>query len=217
MEKNIGKRQRNCLENIDRTPIFAYNIVMKENKRETMGIFLRILKIALILASMAMTVFIFSNSLKNAEQSSQQSTGVVDFVQKVASVIAPESQIATATGPAYDLLHSAIRSMAHFSEFFFLGVLYACTCLAYTFDKAWQAVPPLGVVSVAVADECLQLASNNRAFQFADLLLDVGGGVCGCVLAIFFTWVGWLIYQSVKEKRDKRRVIAELAASEQEK
>lgn len=207
------------MENIDRTDFFAYNRTMQKNNLTKTEIFLLLLRILLVLASIAMTVFIFSNSLKDATVSSQQSSGVVDIVQQVASVIAPDSQIANATGEAYDLLHSIVRSMAHLLEFCLLGGLFSWTCLAHTFRKAWQLCPLAGVATVALIDECLQLATAGRAFQFTDLSLDIFGGAMGIGFAILCVWIGFCIYRK-KDKKDKKRegrLMAELAAGEQPK
>ena len=190
---------------------------MREIKQTTQGIYLRILRIALILASVVVMVFIFSNSLKTAEESTQQSSNVVDLVQKVAAVIAPDSQIANATGDAYDVLQGVIRSMAHFLEFCLLGALFSWTCFSYTFDKIWQICPALGVAAVAITDESLQLIPASRAFQFTDILVDVGGGVCGIAFAILCVWIGFCIYRNHKNKKEKARLLAELAAEEQPK
>lgn len=187
---------------------------INQAKREK---FLWVLRIALILASVAMTAFIFSNSLKSATQSSVQSSNVVDIVQKVAAFIAPDSQIANATGEAYDTLHSVIRSIAHFSEFFILGALYSWTCLSFTFQKAWQACPALGVATVSIVDECLQLTASERAFEFTDVLLDTSGGVCGVGLAILSVWIGFCIYRRTKIKKETARLVAEFAAETQSK
>lgn len=190
---------------------------MGKIKRTNQGTYLCILRITLILASAAMIAFIFSNSLKTAEQSTRQSSDVVDLVQKVAAVIAPDSPIANATGEAYDVLQSVIRSMAHFLEFCLLGALFSWTCFSYTFRKIWQISPAAGVVVVAIADESLQLIPTARAFEFTDILVDVGGGVCGVGFAILCVWIGFCIYRNGKNKKEKARLLAELAAGERVK
>lgn len=201
------------MENIDRGRIFAYNKDMEQNQTKQ-RIFLRLLRSALVIASIVMTAFIFSNSLKDAAQSSQQSSGVVEFVQQVASVVAPNSQIANATGEAYDLLHSIVRNMAHFLEFCLLGALFSWTCLSFTFAKALQVCPALGVATVSIADECLQLLASERAFEFADILLDVSGGLSGVAFAIVSVWIGVCLYKSNKRKKERARLTAEPAVGE---
>ena len=164
-----------------------------------------VLRLALICASMATMVFIFSNSLKSAEQSSQQSSDVLQVVQKIAMIIAPDSQIAHATGPWYDFLHTSIRSMAHFLEFALLGTLCSFTCFTYTFSKAWQGGAILSTAAVAVVDECLQLTAVSRAFEFADILLDTSGGVAGVAFAVLCVWIGVCIFHKRRAKKEKAR------------
>ena len=94
-----------------------------------------VLRIVLTIACVVTIGFIFSNSLKTAEQSSAQSSTVVETIQKVAQVIAPESKIATATGEEYEALHELIRAWAHFAEFFLLGVLFGWCYCSYTLQK----------------------------------------------------------------------------------
>lgn len=186
-----------------------------EEKRTKQRTFLYILRCALIVASLLTMAFIFSNSLKNGEESTQQSTGVVDFVQDVASVIAPDSPIANATGEDYDLLHSFIRNLAHFSEFCLLGALLSWTCFSFTFKKIIQIFPPLGVATVAIADECLQLFTDARAFEVGDILTDTCGGVSGALIAIACVWIGYCIYKR-KRKKKIQSSSAELAEGERE-
>lgn len=202
----------NRFEYIDLDRIFAYNRNMEE-KRTKQRIFLYILRCALIVASLVTMAFIFSNSLKNGEESTQQSSGVVDFVQEVVSVVAPDSPIANATGEDYDLLHSFVRNLAHFSEFCLLGALLSWTCFSFTFKKIIQILSPLGVATVAIVDECLQLFTDERAFEFGDILLDTCGGVSGALFAIACVWIGYCIYKS-KRKKKLKNSSAEIAAEE---
>ena len=162
-----------------------------------------VLRLALLCASIATMIFIFSNSLKSAEESSRQSSNALQVVQKIAMVIAPDSQIANATGPWYDFLHTAIRSMAHFLEFALLGALCSFTIFTYTFSKAWQSGAILSTVAVAVVDECLQLTAISRAFEFADILLDGCGGMVGVAFAVLCVWIGVCVSHKRKVKKEK--------------
>ena len=187
-------------ERIDRRDNLAYNSLMIKTTPTTTKTWLWVLRAALILSSMATIIFIFSNSLKPAEQSAQQSSNVLQVVQKIATIVAPNSQIANATGPLYDWLHILLRSIAHFLEFFLLGALCSGVCSTYTFAKIWQACPIGTTATVAVVDECLQLTATARAFQFTDILLDVCGGVAGVGFTIFCVWIGLCIYRRSKAK-----------------
>lgn len=174
-------------------------------------------RILLTLACIAMVGFIFSNSLKDAQQSSAQSSQVVEVVQQVVSVIAPNSQIANATGEAYDLLHKVVRELAHVLQFFALGALGAWCCCSYTFRKIWQLVPILGIVGISLIDELLQIFSEGRAFEWGDIGKDVLGGILGIALAIFCVWCGYKIYKNAKIKKEKKALLAELAVEQEQK
>ena len=189
-------------ERIDQKRILAYNSLMTK-KYPTTKPWLWVLRLTLICASMATIVFIFSNSLKPAEQSAEQSSNVMQFVQKIAVIVAPDSQIANATGDFYDWLHSLLRSLAHVLEFFLLGSLCSYTCSTYTFAKRWQGIPVGVVATVAAVDECLQLTAAARAFQFTDILLDVSGGVAGIGFAVLCVWIGLCICRKSKAKKQK--------------
>lgn len=202
-------------ERIDRKENLAYNSLMAKIYPAKINIWLWVLRLALLCATMATMIFIFSNSLKSAEQSAKQSSDVLQIVQKIATIIAPNSQIANATGDFYDWLHSALRSMAHFLEFFLLGALCSYTCFTYTLSKVWQGGPVATTVAVAVVDECLQLTAASRAFQFTDILLDTCGGGAGIVFAILCVWIGLCIYRKSKAKKQKAGIQAEQASASQ--
>ena len=132
--------------------------------------------------------FILYNSLQPAVESAQQSNTVVELVQKAVAVVAPQSPIVTATGDAYDRLHKVIRTLAHFSEYALLGALGGWCCLSYTFRKVFLAIPAGGIVILGALDEYLQSFVVGRGTQFADVLVDSLGGLCGLAFALFTVW-----------------------------
>lgn len=136
-----------------------------------------------------MVGFILYNSLQTGEQSAEQSSTVVEVVQQAVAVIAPESPIVTATGEAYDRLHSAVRTLAHFSEYALLGVLGGWCCLSYTLRRIFLAIPAVGITLLAVVDECLQSFTAGRGSQFVDILVDWLGGLFGLAFALFAVWL----------------------------
>ena len=159
------------------------------------------LRILLVVASIIMMLFIFSNSLKAGEESSAQSSEVVEVVQKVAAVIAPDSEIANATGEAYDKLHGAVRVIAHICEFTALGILFSWCASSYTLHKKVQIYPCAAMAGVAVVDEILQSFLPDRAFEFTDILLDIFGGAVGIAVAVLLVWCGCVLYRKSREKR----------------
>ncbi|MBE7079595.1 MAG: VanZ family protein [Clostridiales bacterium] len=172
-------------------------------KPQTKGEWFRlILQIFLSIACALMLVFIFSNSLKSAEQSIEQSSHTVQIVQDFVAVFDPDSPIVTAQGEDYDLLHEIVRTIAHFAEFGLLGVLLGWCLLSYTTKKKYLLIPLGGVLIVPLIDECLQLFSVGRGMQFSDILLDIGGGILGLVFAVATVWFGlWLHRRRVQKKK----------------
>ncbi len=127
--------------------------------------------------------FILGNSLKTGEQSSAQSSTVVETVQQVAQVIAPESKIATATGEDYLELHRSIRKLAHFTEFAVWGALLCGCCFTYTTKEKWCWTPVLGVVVLPIFDELLRKFVSGRASAATDTFIDIAGGIFGFAVA----------------------------------
>ncbi len=154
--------------------------------------------------------FIFSNSLKTGAESSAQSSTVVEVVQTVAQVVAPKSEIAQATGDAYDRLHAFVRSMAHFAEFAVLGALFAWCYFAYTFRLKHCYLPFAGIVAVPIVDELLQKFTAARACTFVDVVVDVAGGVIGIAFATFAVWLGVKIYQRIQKSKENEAPMCEM-------
>lgn len=164
-----------------------------------------ILRITLSIACAAMLTFIFFNSAQTGEQSGATSSAVTDAVQDAVSVIAPQSPIATATGAEYDKLHSAIRTLAHFSEFALLGALLCWCCLSYTDEKLYMVFPVCGVFLVPIADEFSQTFSIGRGAELKDVLTDTLGGVAGIVAAILFVALFRYIYRRVRARKTRKK------------
>ena len=183
--------QKKSNEYIDPNAFFAYNRIM-ENMR---GKLLWTVRILLSAACAFAVGFILYNSIQTAVESARQSERVVEVVQEVATVVAPNSAIATATGEDYNKLHAAVRTLAHFSEYALLGVLAGWCYRSYTNKKIWLLLPTVGAAVLAVADEYLQTFSEGRGLQVTDMLVDVCGSAVGLVFALFTVWWAWKIVQ----------------------
>jgi VanZ family protein len=145
------------------------------------------------LACALMLLFIFSNSLQTAEASSKQSLAMVDTIQDVASVIAPQSPIATATGAEFDFLHACIRNIAHFLEYALLGSCAFGLFLSYSRGKRYAFFPVAFACLTAVFDEFTQTLSDGRAAEWTDFLVDSVGVLAGSVFALVVFFIGLLI------------------------
>lgn len=167
------------------------------------NVILLALKILLPVACCLWITFILANSLQTAGESSTQSATVVETVQRVAKIIAPESTIANATGETYDKLHSAVRACAHILEFAVLGALLSWCYFAYTQEWKFFFIPCLAPLLVALVDEWLQTFVDGRAWEATDLLLDSLGGVAGVMFAALSVVLGLLIYEKRMLKKEQ--------------
>ena len=131
----------------------------------------------LLLAAIGVTtLFIWYLSLRPAGASSQQSD----------KLTLPLAGATGATGDFFDQLFIFVRKMAHFMEFFGLGLLWGL------YDKvrprrlpfAWLYGLPVGVI-----DEAIQYITPGRAPGFWDVALDYCGYFCG--FALVFSVANW--------------------------
>ena len=160
-----------------------------------------ILRIILPIACILWLAFIVSNSLQTGEQSLEQSTVVVDKVQDMAQVIAPQSPIANATGEAYDRLHIQIRDLAHFLQFMVLGILVGWCYLAYSLKLRYFFVPVILMLLTPIFDEWLQSAfSAGRGAELADVLNDTYGAIIGLIVALISGFISVWIYRRKTRK-----------------
>lgn len=129
-----------------------------------------VLRIVFIALTLGWLAFIFSNSLQNAESSGASSGRVLAFLNGFFQSL----------NIPLTLTHEFVRTLAHFGEFAILGALLNLTFLSFFGVKAKAVfLTALGFCLSAVADECLQLFSDGRAFQLSDLLIDMSGGFMG--------------------------------------
>ncbi len=162
-----------------------------------------ILQILLPVLCALWLAFIIANSLRTGEESTVQSSAVVDTVQKVAQVVAPNSQIANATGEAYDKLHAVIREMAHFMEFAILGALFCWCYLSYSYKAVGLCIPVSLTLFIPHLDEFLQSRVADRAAMLSDVLTDTVGGVTGLIVAGLLVALGVWIGKCKRKKKEK--------------
>ena len=134
-------------------------------------------------------VFIWQFSLAPATVSAGTSGNVLGFCNEVLEN----------AGVPIRLTGQMVRKMAHFAEFFVLGVLSSVCLLAHGF-RHWQLLSGGVFLPVAVIDECIQLFVPGRGPHVLDVLLDVVGAICGT--AAFYLLVLLIIY--IKNKKNKK-------------
>ena len=122
---------------------------------------------------------IFSFSLQNGEESGQLSGGIVSWVVEMFSLT---------KFMELDTIHFLIRKMAHFTEYFILGMFTLLTLLQTRYSKKWM-IGTLFCMMIASCDETIQLFVGGRAGQFKDVLLDSTGALCGILFLLFYRFI----------------------------
>ena len=149
--------------------------------------------VVLILSTILWLCFIYSNSLKNGEESGEQSGKVVNIISSITSFLGIDEPIS----------EHFIRKAAHFTEFAVLGLLICLDLWSVgllSLEKKlvtsalWATVSIPSSALFASADELLQNISENRGPSIKDVLIDVSGALTSVSLFIVFFS---LIYLSV--------------------
>ena len=156
---------------------------------------LTLLIISLILALLCV-IFIFSNSLKDGAESSEQSSSVYELVNDVTDALGFKNHVS----------HALVRNLAHIAEFALLGVfLSLALALLLRVDRSYSPLRtvlkllPAAIIctGVAIIDEFIQFGSEGRAPQVSDALLDVLGTLIG--ISVFFA--AFVIYRAKCAKK----------------
>ncbi|MBQ4129488.1 MAG: VanZ family protein [Ruminococcus sp.] len=148
-------------------------------------------RVTLCVLTALMISFIFINSLFDAESSSAQSTGILEFV----------NSLLCSLNIKFEFTEHIIRKCAHFAEFFVLATLLFYTIKSFLSKvslNVWLTLSS-GLV-VALIDETLQLFSTGRSSQFTDVLLDFSGVATATAL---FTLLTLLIKKRLRNKGNK--------------
>jgi VanZ family protein len=142
---------------------------------------------------------VFSQSLRDAQTSAQHSGQLTLLLQEGLHTDRP-----------VDALERLVRKLAHFAEFFLLGVLIALTLAAFglllqksgAVNRHGIAYAALAGVLPALCDETLQLTRAGRAALVGDVWLDWAGYLCGLVFCLFCAKT---VVKSVKKRYDKKQ------------
>ena len=162
----------------------------------------KIFIIILSICAVLWLAFIFSNSMDNGSASTEKSSTVTEIVNTVAHALGYKGEIS----------HKLVRKMAHFTEFFVLGLIVSADLAAIFYSRLKARLPLLfSVISASIplsaicacADECIQLFSDGRAAQLTDVLIDSSGALCGYLLFA----AGLLIFTLVSKKSLKNNAL----------
>ena len=130
------------------------------------------------------TLIIWGLSLRPAGMSSQQSD----------KLAVPLINATEAKGDFFDQLFVFVRKMAHFIEFFGLGLLWGL----YRRQRPVRGVLCYGLL-VAVIDEALQYITPGRAPGLWDVALDYCGYFCG--FALVFAVADWCARRKLRQQK----------------
>lgn len=108
----------------------------------------------LTLLTAALLLWIFSNSLKNSQESASQSGAVREWIQTILDALFSGSVVISS---------HAVRKLAHFSEYALLGAMLLFTWRAYTAERKRLLFPALVAALAPFLDEGLQFFSEGRA------------------------------------------------------
>lgn len=127
----------------------------------------RIIAIVCTVLSVAVIVFIFSNSLLSADISSQQSGEIVEAVAEILIKMGIPSDM--------DTLSFIIRKLAHFTEYFVLGGLLFTSFWLFGAKKPFVFAVAV-CLAVATSDEfVMQRITEGRSPEIRDCLIDLCG------------------------------------------
>lgn len=121
-------------------------------------------------------VFIFSNSLSTGTESTQQSQKVVDISQKIVSFFDKDAVVD----------EQAVRTSAHFIEFFVLGFIYFVGTFFFEKKSVLLVIASVSLsLFTALVDETLQLHVEGRGAQVVDVWVDFLGALFAHIIVVF--------------------------------
>lgn len=134
-------------------------------------------------------LFIFSNSLQNGNSSGNLSAEitrtVMQFIQNKGILI------------PFDLLHHFIRKLAHFSEYWILGVLTVTALHHGPLLKNHFLNFMIFLILPPSMDEGIQHFVPGRYGCFSDVCIDMSGFLCGAL----FLYIILCIIHDIRERR----------------
>ena len=136
---------------------------------------------------LATTVFIWSNSARDAAESALQSEGVGEWMRRFFDI---EKQ-------PFRFFYENRRKLAHFAEFFLLGLESAAFFLLnLKNDGRAVSCAILLCALVATIDDGIQYFVPGRVCAFSDVCLDTFGAIC----AITFVWLARRLFLPIAKK-----------------
>ncbi len=153
--------------------------------------FIKIARITLIILIIVTLVFIYVRSTKSPEASIEESDKVGDII---AEIIPPE------TKPG-EYIQTNLRKLAHFTEFFVLGIEIALYVVFFWNNKlAFGLSYPLGIL-LGFFDETIQIFVERGA-EIKDVWIDF----LGYALAVSSVYIAYFVAIKVIDLYKKRKM-----------
>lgn len=127
----------------------------------------------IIITAVLWTLFIFGQSLLPGEVSSDQSGFVVDVLYPLITKIGIQIKV--------DTFSFIIRKLAHFTEYFILGLILHLIYQKSHSNKFFIMIITHGLITASI-DETIQLFTPNRSGELRDVMIDT----LGVITAILF-------------------------------
>lgn len=122
-------------------------------------------KIILLVILTIWICFIFGNSLLKGPSSSQLSGGITEFIYNILTAIRINIPIET--------LHAIIRKLAHFTEYFILGIIVIFNVYQYLKEPKYYISFSIGVsLLISIIDETIQTSVDGRVGSIIDVGID---------------------------------------------
>ena len=131
-----------------------------------------------LILSLFITIFIFSNSIQPAVDSSQKSGVIVNFICSLFNITTQDGR---------DTTVFVVRKCAHMAEFAALAFCWSMyfKSIGNTFSKYFKYVLIIGFLT-ACTDEFLQLFPEGRSCELRDVLIDFSGVLIGVFFSKLF-------------------------------
>lgn len=154
---------------------------MKKNK---------VIIVILIAAVLCIVGMIFSNSLKEKDESTEQSMVLVNYISDKFFPYADAREI--------ENLHHYVRKGAHLTEYSCIGIILAVIArrIEKVTGRKYICFPLLVGLMVAVADEYIQ-NFNDRSSEVQDVIIDFGGVAAGVAAVMIIC----LITDKIRRRR----------------
>lgn len=128
-------------------------------------------------------VIITRFSARTAVQSSMESNGILEKI----ILFLTGADMNEIDKELFHTLHSMIRKLAHFANFFILGFIYTMLANETSGGKSRSVIATVllcGFIS-AIIDEGHQYFVPGRSAQIQDVFIDFSGVFTGCILFVF--------------------------------